>query len=236
MDRENIIAALTGVRRVILKSLAFIAAAGIASFIYSKEMLLLLVKATGIKVYYLTIQEVFLATVQLALFAGIFFALPVIIFLAWHEMKGLYKIKPVYGYILVLAAVLLFYAGSLFCFTIVLPSGVKFLVAGYESEALKAMISVERYLTFSVAMIFAFGTTFEVPLILLALGKLGIVKARMLVRTRRYAILGIVVASALITPTPDVYNLSLLAVPMYVFYEIGILLVKMVEKQKAAAS
>jgi sec-independent protein translocase protein TatC len=98
------------------------------------------------------------------------------------------------------------------------------------------MISVERYLNFSTAMVFAFGTTFEVPLILLALGKLGIVKARMLVRTRRYALLGIVVASALITPTPDVYNLSLLAVPMYIFYEIGIILVKMVEKQKAKDS
>ena len=199
-------------------------------------MLLLLVKATGIKVYYLTIQEVFLATVQLALYAGIFFALPVIIFLAWHEMKDLYRIKRVYGYLLVFAAIVLFYGGSFFCLTIVLPSGVKFLVTGYEGEALKAMISVERYLLFSTAMVFAFGTTFEVPLILLALGKLGIVKARMLVRTRRYALLGIVVASALITPTPDVYNLSLLAGPMYIFYEIGIILVKMVEKQRARDS
>jgi len=233
MEREKIIGALTGVRKVFLKSLAFIAVAGVVSFIYSKEMLLLLVKATGIKVYYLTIQEVFLATVQLALFAGIFFALPVIIFFAWYEMKGLYKIKPVYGYLLVFAAIILFYGGSLFCFKVVLPSGITFLVTGYESQVLKAMISVERYLTFSSAMIFAFGITFEVPLILLALGKLGIVKARMLVRTRRYAILGIVVASALITPTPDVYNLTLLAGPMYIFYEIGILLVKMVERQKA---
>jgi len=232
MERQKIIAAMTGVRRVILKSLAFIAAAGVVSFIYSKEMLLLLVKATGIKVYYLTIHEVFLATVQLSLFAGIFLALPVIIFLVWHEMRGLYGIKPVYGYLLVFAAIVLFYGGSVFCFKIVLPSGVQFLVGGYESEALKAMISVERYLTFSAAMIFAFGTTFEVPLILLALGKLGIVKARMLVKTRRYAILGIVIAAALITPTPDVYNLSLLAVPMYIFYEIGIILVKMVEKQR----
>lgn len=233
MEREKIIGALTGVRKVFLKSLAFIAVAGVVSFIYSKEMLLLLVKATGIKVYYLTIQEVFLATVQLALFAGIFFALPVIIFFAWYEMKGLYKIKPVHGYLLVFAAIILFYGGSLFCFKVVLPSGITFLVTGYESQVLRAMISVERYLTFSAAMIFAFGITFEVPLILLALGKLGIVKARMLVRTRRYAILGIVVASALITPTPDVYNLTLLAGPMYIFYEIGILLVKMVERQKA---
>lgn len=236
MEREKIIGALTGVRRVFLKSLAFIAAAGIVSFIFSKQMLHLLVKATGIKVYYLTIQEVFLATVQLALYAGIFFALPVIMFLAWHEMKDLYRIKRVYGYLLVFAAMVLFYGGSFFCFKVVLPSGIGFLVTGYESEALKAMISVERYLTFSAAMIFAFGITFEVPLILLALGKLGIVKARMLVRTRRYAFLGIVIVSALITPTPDVYNLSLLAVPMYIFYEIGIVLVKMVEKQKVKDS
>ena len=231
MEREHIITGLTGVRNIFLKSLAFIVAAGIASFVYSKEMLLLLVRATGIKVYYLTIQEVFLATVQLALFAGIFFAVPVVIFLVWYEMRGIYRMKPFYGYLLVLAAVILFYGGSLFCYKIVLPSGVSFLVTGYESEALRSMISVERYLIFCTAMIFAFGITFEVPIILMALGKLGIVKAKMLARTRRYAILGIVVASALITPTPDVYNLMLLAVPMYIFYEIGIILVKILEKK-----
>lgn len=232
MEREKIIAGLTGARNVILKSLAFVAAAGIVSFVYSKDMLHFLIRATGIKVYYLTIQEVFLTTVQLSIFAGIFFAFPVIAFLIWHEMRNIYKMRRIHVFFLIVSAVLLFYGGSLFCYKIVLPSGVKFLVAGYESAVLKAMISVERYLVFTTAMIFAFGITFEVPLILLALGKLGIVKARMLVRTRRYAILGIVVASALITPTPDVYNLSLLAVPMYVFYEVGILLVKISEKKK----
>jgi len=231
MEREKIIAGLTGVRNIILKSLAFVVAVGIASYIYSKDMLLLLVKATGIKVYYLTIQEVFLTTVQLSLFAGIFFAFPVIAFLIWHEMKGVYRMRAFHGIILIISAVLLFYGGSLFCYKIVLPSGVNFLVAGYESAELKAMISVERYLIFSAAMIFAFGVTFEAPLILLALGKLGIVKAAMLARTRGYAILGVAVTSAIITPTPDVYNMMLLAVPMYIFYEIGILLVKIAEKK-----
>ena len=232
MQRETIIAALTGIRRVILKSLIFIGLAGTASFIFSRHMLRILIKASGVKLYYLTIQEVFFSSIKLALFAGIFFALPFIFFLAWNELKDLYGIKKVYGWLLVFAAILLFYGGSVFCYTIVLPSGLTFLVSGYESAVLRAMISIDRYITFCSTMIFAFGTTFEVPLILLALGKLGIVKAKMLVRTRRYAILGIVIASALITPTPDVYNLMLLAVPMYVFYEIGIILVKLVAEKR----
>ena len=80
-------------------------------------------------------------------------------------------------------------------------------------------------------MLFAFGVTFEVPIILLILNKLGLVKSRTLVRTRRYAILLITVASALITPTPDIYNMMLLAVPTYVLFEIGILLMKLSEKK-----
>ncbi len=235
MQRETIIAALTGIRRVILRSLIFIGLAGTASFIFSRHILRIMIKASGINLYYLTIQEVFFSSIKLALFAGIFFALPFIFFLAWNELKDLYGIKKVYGWLLVFAAILLFYGGSVFCYAIVLPSGLKFLVSGYESAVLRAMISIDRYITFCSTMIFAFGTTFEVPLILLALGKLGIVNAKMLVRTRRYAILGIVIASALITPTPDVYNLMLLAVPMYVFYEIGIILVKLVQKKDVEA-
>ena len=232
MQRETIIAALAGIRKVILKSLVFIGLAGTVSFIFSRHILRLLIKASGIKLYYLTIQEVFFSSLKLAVFAGIFLALPIVFVLAWNEMKELYGIKKLYGWLLVFAAILLFFGGSVFCYVLVLPSGLQFLVSGYESAVLKAMISIDRYITFCSTMIFAFGATFEVPLILLALGKLGIVKAKMLLRTRRYAILGIVVASAMITPTPDVYNLMLLAVPMYAFYEIGIILVKMVQKKE----
>ena len=231
MQRETIIAALTGVRRVILKSLIFIGLAGTAGFIFSRPIMRLMIKATGVKLYYLAIQEILFSSIKLALLAGIFLSLPVVFFLVWDELKDLYGIKKIYGWLLVCTATILFYGGSIFCYFIVLPSGVKFLVTDYQSTLVKAMISIDRYITFCSTMIFAFGITFEVPLVLLALGKLGIVKAGMLVRTRRYAILGIVVISAIITPTPDVYNLMLLSVPMYVFYEIGIILVKMIEKK-----
>lgn len=232
MEPDRTIAALASARSIFLRSLAFIAIAGIISFAYSREILFFLVRATGINLYYLAIPEVFLATVELALYAGVFFTFPVIVFLVWYEMKGFLNIRVAHGLLLAFSAVLLFYGGSFFCYKVVLPSGVNFLVTGYEGSTLVAMISVERYLVFSTIMIFAFGMAFEIPLILLALGRFGIVRSTTLVKTRRYAILAVVIVAALITPTPDVYNLMLLSVPMYIFYEIGILLVRTVEKNR----
>ena len=205
---------------------------GIVSFFFSKDLIRLLLKTAGIKVYYLTLPEVFLATIEIAMYAGVFFALPVIIYLAWHEFHGVTGIKPVYGWLFVFFAIVLFYGGSTFCYFVVLPSGIKFLV-GYEGGVIKAMISVQRFAVFCAAMIFAFGITFEVPIILLVLGKMGLVKSKSLTKTRRFAILFIAIAAAMITPTPDVYNMMLLAAPTYVLYEIGIILMKIVEKKAA---
>jgi sec-independent protein translocase protein TatC len=230
MEREKIFSLLTGLRRFIVSSLIVSVLSGIVSFFFSKDLINLLLRTAGIKVYYLSLPEVFLTTVEVAMYAGVFFALPVIIYLAWHEFHGATGIEPAYGYLFVLFAVILFYGGGIFCYYVVLPSGIKFLV-GYEGGAIKAMISVQRFAVFCAAMIFAFGITFEVPIILLLLSKMGLVRSRSLTKTRRFAILFIAIASAMITPTPDVYNMMLLAVPMYVLYEVGIILMKIVEKK-----
>jgi sec-independent protein translocase protein TatC len=188
-------------------------------------------KAAGnLQVYYLTLPEVFFTTVDIAFYGGIFFAFPIITCLAWHMLKGTLNIKPIYGYLFVLSAITLFYGGSAFCYYVVLPSGINFLL-GYQGNMVRAMISVERFVLFCVAMIFAFGATFEIPIIMMVLSKTGIVTSQALVRTRRYAIIAVTVAAALITPTPDVYNMALLAVPMYVLYEAGIVLMKLTEKK-----
>jgi sec-independent protein translocase protein TatC len=235
MERAKIISFLTGLKRFIIKALIIAAVAAIGCFVSYKVLLNLLLKAAGIKVYYFSLPEVFFSSVELAMYGGVFFAMPVIIFLVWHEFRDNIEMKAVHGYLFTLFAIALFYVGSMFCYFIVLKSGIGFLV-GYEGGVLKAMISVERFVRFCAAMMFAFGITFEVPVILLVLNRLGLVKARMLTRTRRYAILAITVASALITPTPDVYNMMLLAVPTYVLYEVGILLMKMNERGKPKAA
>ncbi|HVN96825.1 MAG TPA: twin-arginine translocase subunit TatC [Syntrophorhabdaceae bacterium] len=234
MEREKALSFLTGFRKVVLRSLAAVAVAAIVSFIYARDIMKLLLKTAGIKIYFFSLPEVFLTALQLALYGGIFFALPLIIYLAWREIRNLVGTRPVYGYAFILSAIVLFYGGSLFCYRFVLPSGIGFLIS-YEGGAVKAMISVERFVVFCSAMIFAFGATFEVPIVMLILAKMGIVKSRMLSKTRRFAILFIAIAAAIITPTPDVYNMMLLAVPMYVLYEAGIVLVKLTERSRGRA-
>ena len=235
MEREKIFHILNGLKRLVFKALIVVSVAGIVCFIYFREILNLLLKTVGIQVYYFTFPEVFFSSVELAIYGGVFFSLPFVILLVWDEFKGSLGLKPLEGYLFVAFSIILFYAGSMFCYGVVLKSGIKFLL-GYEGNSLKAMISVEKFLKFSSAMIFAFGVTFEVPIILLALNKTGIVKAKTLTRTRRYAILLITIASALITPTPDVYNMMLLAVPTYVLYEVGIVLMKISERKKRNVS
>jgi sec-independent protein translocase protein TatC len=230
MEREKIIAFLTDLRGVVLKSLGAVVISGIFSFIYAKDIMELLLNVADLRVYYLSLPEVFFTTVELALYGGVFFAWPIIIYLTWRELKGVLGIKPIYGCLFIFSAIVLFYGGSLFCYRFVLPSGIKFLLS-YEGGAIRAMISVERFILFCVAMIIAFGVTFEIPIIMMALGKIGIVKSRSLSKTRRYAVLVVTVAAALITPTPDVYNMMLLAVPMYILYEAGIVLMRIVEKK-----
>jgi sec-independent protein translocase protein TatC len=230
MERKKIIAFLTDLRGVMLKSLGVVVISGGISFIYAKDIIRLLLNVADLRVYYLSLPEVFYTTVDLALYGGVFFAFPIIIYLIWHELKGTLGIKPIYGYLFIFFAIVLFYGGSLFCYRFVLPSGIKFLLS-YEGGAIRAMISVERFVLFCAAMIFAFGITFEIPIIMMALGKIGIVKSQSLSKTRRYAVLVVILAAALITPTPDVYNMMLLAVPMYFLYEAGIVLMRIVEKK-----
>ena len=192
----------------------------------------LLLKKADIKIYYLSLPEVFLSSIELSIYAGLFFAIPLVIYLAWHEFHSMTGLRPFQGYIFILAAIALFYVGSLFCYSIVLPSGIKFLIDYGKGNNIMAMISMQRFVVFCSAMIFAFGLTFEVPIVLLILGKVGLVRSTTLTRTRRFAALFIVIGASIITPTPDIYNMALLAVPTYLLYEIGILLMKINEKRQ----
>jgi sec-independent protein translocase protein TatC len=94
------------------------------------------------------------------------------------------------------------------------------------------MISVGKYISFCAGFIFAFGLIFELPLILALLSYLRIVKASFLIRNRRYAILLIAILSAVLTPTPDVFNMSLMGGPLYLLFEVGVLLVKIIERKR----
>ena len=110
--------------------------------------------------------------------------------------------------------------------------GINFLVT-YGSDTLKPMIGLARYLTFSIGLIFAFGLIFELPLVMLILGRVGLVGYDFLARNRKYALLINALLSAALTPTPDAYTMLLMMAPLQVLYEMSIWLVRIFGKKKA---
>ncbi len=230
MVREEIIFCLEALRRTLFRTIIVAGIAGALSFFFSKKIALLLIKMVHVKVYYFSLPEVLFASVELAIYTGIFLAVPVAGLVGWREFRPLLQQKRIHSHFFAGAAILLFYVGSLFCFFVALPNGITFLLS-YEGGAVKAMISIKRLGAFCVAMMFGFGCAFELPLVLLLLSKIGVVNSRKLAKGRRYAILFIVIAASVITPTPDVYNMSLLAGPLYILYELGLFLVRMSERR-----
>jgi sec-independent protein translocase protein TatC len=229
IEREELFRLLTGVRKVLTKGVFAAVVLGAATFFFSKALILALVRHVHVTLYYFNLSEVFFSSVEIAIYGGIFLSVPLSIVLVWYQFQDALRNRIPRGRLLVLFSVLLFYLGSIFCYLVVLPSGISFLLS-YEGGAIKAMMSTERFVRFCITMIFAFGAAFELPVVLLVLGKLGIVTYRTLSRTRRYALLIIVIVASVITPTPDMYNMSLLAVPLYILYEIGIFLLWLGER------
>jgi sec-independent protein translocase protein TatC len=120
------------------------------------------------------------------------------------------------------ASILLFYTGAAFCLLVSLPYGVQFLLS-YETRYITALISVKKFVSFCLLVVFGFGLIFELPLSMMLLGRIGVVSAAMLSRYRRYAILIISIVAAVLTPTPDIFNMALMGIPLYLLFELGLL-------------
>ena len=166
-------------------------------------------------------------TFKLAFVVGFILALPVVAYQAWAFFSpALYEhekrlIIPAIG-----IGFLLFLAGIAMAYFFVLPLGLNFLL-GFQAESLEPIITVDEYLRFATRLILAFGAIFEMPVVLVLLGLLGIVTPDGLRKYRRHAIVGLAVASALLTPA-DVGTMAMLFTPMILLYEASIWLVQVV--------
>ena len=236
LKREGIIQALSSLRKGLLQISLTILLCSIIIFLISKELLAYLCQRTletNLVAY--SIPEAFFSLLKLTLYTSIFCSIPMIFYHIWRAFSPLFRsrgLSSANG--ILLASLFLFYLGAFFCFFVALPNGVKFLL-GYQSAHIKPMISAGKYVSFCAVFIFGFGLTFELPLILALLSYLKVVSAAFLTRNRKYAILLIAIIAAVVTPTPDVFNMSLMGVPMYLLFEIGVILVKIIERKRARA-
>jgi sec-independent protein translocase protein TatC len=234
MKREEIFQALANLRKGLLQIIIVIILSGIIIFPIAKELLgYLCQKTLETDLVAYSIPEAFFSLFKLTLYTSLFSSIPVIFYYIWKAFAPLFRSKGLSSANGILfASIFLFYFGAFFCFFVALPNGVKFLL-GYQSAHIKPMISAGKYVSFCTVFIFGFGMTFELPLILALLSYLRVVNAAFLTRNRRYAILSIAILSAVLTPTPDIFNMSLMGVPMYFLFEIGVILVKVIERKRA---
>jgi len=233
MKREELLQSIGRFRKGLFTILIAFVFLGIVIFPFSKQLLRHL-RDTNLAsdLVAFGIPEALFSVVKLTLFASLFCTMPILFYQIWKSVtpvfrsRGMKSPAPIF-----LTATFLFYLGAFFCYFVTLPFGVRFLL-GYQSAHIKPMISAGNYVSFCSFFVFGFGLTFELPLVLALLSYLNVVSASFLSRNRRYALLLITIVAAVVTPTPDVFNLALLGGPLYILFEIGILLVKAVERKR----
>jgi len=175
----------------------------------------------------LTPTESFFTAFKISLLVGFVIASPFVFYQLWKFIEpALYENEKKLVVPFVLFTTVFFVFGVLFSFYGVLPLAIKFLLNfGYNQLNVDPMLSVSSYISFVIRLLLAFGITFELPVILSLLARLGIVTPEMLIKIRPYFIVGIFVLAAVLTP-PDVVSQTFLALPLIVFYEVSIIMAK----------
>ncbi|MBI5970344.1 MAG: twin-arginine translocase subunit TatC [Deltaproteobacteria bacterium] len=180
------------------------------------------------------VAEPFFIYFKAGLLGGVVLASPVILYEIWaFAAPGLYAKERVWFAAIVLASLALFAAGVVFAYFIVFPFAFKYLLS-FSTAGLRPMISMSGYFSLAAWLLFAFGAVFQLPLAMLVLSMIGVAGARQFIRWWRYAVVVILIAAAVLTPTPDVFNQMLMAGPLIVLYAMGVVLAAIFGKKKDA--
>lgn len=211
-------------RKRLIICLVVVAIAALACYNYVDDIIALLSGPAG-KLYFMNPSEVFFTYMEIALYAGILFTLPVLLYEVWafvapalwpEERRAVLVILP--------TAVILFYIGLVFAYYLVIPAAVTFFM-GFATQTLQPMFSLESYLSFILALTLPFGFIFELPLIVVFLAKIGLVTGNFLKGKRKILIVIAFIFAAVVSPTTDIFTQTMIAVPLIVLYEISLFIV-----------
>jgi len=210
----GIIAEVEKARKGLAIYAALVIVLSAVSFAYSEPILLFLVRLLNRKLVAYDPSEGFFALLTVALYCGLTLSLPIGAWMLWQGavVPRLPAWKR-WGWAVIGTATGLFFAGMALGYFVLLPAGVGFLV-GFETRDVRALISARKFVSFCGTMLFALGLSFEAPLVSYFLAKVGWLTPVFFLTKWRHAMLGCLVLAAVLTPTPDVYNLTLMTIPL----------------------
>ncbi|MEA2010846.1 MAG: twin-arginine translocase subunit TatC [Actinomycetota bacterium] len=219
-------------RSRLVKAVVAVALGTIIAFVFNEEILDLLAKPYQIAVpdgqlAFFKPTEAFATVMRLSLFGGTILASPVILYQSWRFVAPALSPKEKrWAYPITAVFVLLFLTGIVVGY-VALERGLGFLLE-FGGDALTPIIGADFYLKFATRFILAFGLAFEFPVFLFAAAAVGAVNSKTLRSNRRWALLIILIAAAIITPSGDPMTLMLLSVPLYILYELTILAIRVI--------
>jgi len=234
--------------RLMVAAVAVLITTGI-SFVFATNMIRLLLipvdcsfiptyvcDATPTRLIALSPTENFTTYMRVALFSGIALAMPVILYEIYAYIDpALLPNERRFIRFLGIPVILLFVLGMAFCYFVLLPNAIKFLI-NFGSDVIQNQLRASDYLSFVTTFILGLGLVFEMPVIIYALVRVHVVRRSWLAKQRRYVFLLVFVAGAILTPTPDPFNQTLVAIPMYLLFELGLFLARFAGGETRAAT
>ena len=237
-DKMPLTSHLEELRKRLVRILIAVGIAFLGCFAFKEEIFrivaqpLISVLPPGSHMVYTGLPEAFFTYIKVSLYAGIFVASPVVLYQVWKFISpGLFPKEKKFVAPFVITSTMLFVGGVCFGYFLVLPSAYKFFLE-FTTDFLKPMLSMREYLTLTLKLLLAFGIIFEIPVFLFFMTKIGLVTPRKLARMRRYAIVACFIVAAIITPTPDAFTQCMMAIPMIILYEVGIIVSRLASRRK----
>ncbi len=234
----SILEHLDALRRVLVVSFISIIPGSVIGWFVREDVLHILVRPVnqmGYHLVYIGTTEAFTAELKIAIIAGVVFASPIIAYQFWrfllpalhaHEKRYLLTFVPV--------SLLLFAIGVSFAYFIVFSYAIKFFLSFSGEGLLQPMLTLSKYLSFTIWLLVPFGLIFELPLLVVLLARLGLISPEFLARYRKWAFLAVFIFAAIITPTVDMFTQTAMGLAMYLLYEVSIWLSYLIRRKKKA--
>lgn len=237
-EQETFISHLIELRDRLLHALIAVGVAFVPCFVFARDLYTLLATPllaklpAGSQMIATDVTGAFFVPMKVAMMVAFLVALPYVLYQVWAFVApGLYQNEKKLAIPLIVTSTLLFFIGMAFAYFAVFPMVFKFVV-GYTPEGVAMMTDINHYLSFVLTLFLAFGVTFETPVAVIILVRMGIVTVEKLREIRPYVVVGAFVLGAIFTP-PDVVSQFMLAIPIWVLYEVGIVLASMMVKARA---